>query len=1650
MLYETQRNAIRVTPSTTELTRDEVFRHIAALHDVSASSDENESGGFLSSLTGEGPLVLEALIVSEGENQPIELYYTGNNITAIEIRLDQLYPASFEIEQVEFDLGQKLVRPVAFEPEAFIEHLSAGTLQASVEDLAVDNQPQPSPAATGPDPMPNAGRGDAGPGGADPPKPPSAGADAGTAAGGDGRDGTTETSSAGGGLTDRARGLCGGSSTASEDPSGDGESEQGPSPAFEPPANPGKKSPKEADVLQNIDVEEVLSGESSSNPDTQDPSSEPEDRIDPSSEAADLIDGISDSVPEEPSTPEETDTEPDTETAPSTPDDTAVETSLDEEPHDERAADSREDAHRFQVEDTVIEVQPASEFSHEDPLTSIDGPTLTPDGRILARPADGLDPHVIRWFAREEKSQDWMTAAGSATDFPTEHNRRRRHQNRDVEFKPEPIETAMEQLAEASHPMALQVLIEPRPSWEAEADIRVENLKEGRDSMWGKLMNYERESTHASEEERIELIKAKNAQRSFYVNVRLVGVNTRTELAEDLPDPVETYTDPTEITVEQDPLTSLLSPIDGTYYSFKGRKCERSDRLISSESEADTVFRRFQNRRTVIDPDSTLTKMSPFASTESMMILSPRTLAELLVVPSANQFSGDLFRSAQAQHQDRLPLHSPGPEALKQLREGVTVGYPLNDRGEPMDQPVSVPEKFLKQHFGIFASSGSGKSIKVINMLLSMHTAIPGPEILFDPKGDQMSYEYMQAHYERYGTLEHIRYFKVPDDLPVVSFFDIRPALASGRDRSEAIQDRIEHFHSIMEIIMEGDRYSEAYLAKQTLSFLIKALFDEKHGSDAFTVDDLRQAALEMYEQKRVPRASRRVEAALGLLLAKPPVQFDNTMSAVNSRVNELLKNDHIYEMLNQNPEWDPDKQEYVEECLSFRDVFDDNIQLLFDTGEMRNESQQAFTLILLSTLWDDLQWRRRRDDVETQVNLIIEEAGEIAAKDLVHNQLIPRARSFELSLGLVMQFPTQVIAAGGEGPYKEIMHNVQNKFYGKIVNPDDKLDRAIAVDEVEIEHVANKLKHIQPGIWIADFTARHDDLVTTPFSMQALDVPPGHPESHAPLSGPAKTGFHRELTANYQTVSDGHGVVDTATSHSEESLDHGEEARNGTDESASTTGSSESRDERAPETHDGPATPASQAASGSTPWVNLPSGSDEEDTVDTASGPDPTPSSSQGGHSYDEDDPFCAECGEFHPEETLYCPNCQDEGQADVEDRGETPSAESNESDDRSTSRTDSTGSGGSGTQSSETQQTRSCEESGAGVSPEMDESASDTIDIDVQEIELNTEADIERVAHAIWRTAESDAELERKLAILVGRAAELGEQYSLEELRTLASNTERDHGHSATSQQSHDDGGSTDQDQSESDQEESLFEQIPERAVDVTNAEMERYNLSEDDLEFLGLLADAYHRELDWYSLFDSMTVLRDKAGEPDLEHLEGLGFIEKVDTKRFYYSLLPDGWDLIGRNQYNVGDWNEKIKHRVGLVLAEEYLLQQESVVSVEPYHESDSGVVFDLAGFDSEGTRTHVVEVECLNWNQDSMVEDYTKMAAVDDDAFWFVDKGETAERIFTALHNEDIAPESLSWDTVQDQSHLQDLLADYSLDGMDCIHTFNHVRGVIDE
>ncbi|WP_277543192.1 hypothetical protein [Haloarcula laminariae] len=337
--------------------------------------------------------------------------------------------------------------------------------------------------------------------------------------------------------------------------------------------------------------------------------------------------------------------------------------------------------------------------------------------------------------------------------------------------------------------------------------------------------------------------------------------------------------------------------------------------------------------------------------------------------------------------------------------------------------------------------------------------------------------------------------------------------------------------------------------------------FDEEYGSDYFSIGKLIQTARDYQKwgkkydpdkeddpdvdqshiiDNAVPKTSDpQVRDILISHLQKDERQFTNTTDAVLNRIRKLKERDFIWDMLSYEvgeEHWDDSTGWYDKEdipMLDLKSIHNSNKVLLIDTGNLRGESSEIFTVLFLSHLWTSVQsiWTPDRDDYIA--NVIIEESANIARNEIVYQELLPQGRESNLSLGLIMQYPEQVL---GENPrenrraYKEILNNVNTKIIGNVAT-DDLLAESLFHEDLDGDEIKDRIAGLKRGEWVVQLPSyAFDEQKPEILTLKPLPIPPGH--SEGPFNVTARADSVRSRSRARMCVGRESDAVDTLTSH--------------------------------------------------------------------------------------------------------------------------------------------------------------------------------------------------------------------------------------------------------------------------------------------------------------------------------------------------------------------------------------------------------------------------------------------------------------------------------------------------------------------------------------
>jgi DNA helicase HerA-like ATPase len=565
-----------------------------------------------------------------------------------------------------------------------------------------------------------------------------------------------------------------------------------------------------------------------------------------------------------------------------------------------------------------------------------------------------------------------------------------------------------------------------------------------------------------------------------------------------------------EATVRE--LASGFAAVGGDFYRVGHQLHTGEDATDLAEAITNAEFREADSLT------DTLRRRLPLGSNHDPCIVADATTVGHFCLLDGSNLSEQARRAFSTLPEERTGVSLPDEHTLAHYDDpGLPLGHPRTTDGQPLDRTVSLPPSLQPLHIGWFGKTGAGKSTSLVNAILDNQRATDGADILIDPKGDGMPEDYLRAHYAEHGELDDVYYFDCADTLPALSFFDIRPQLAAGIDRPSAVQNVVDHYIEVLRGVMGTERFDQAVRSPDIIRYLVKALFDPVHGSDAFTHADLQAAVQQLRSTRQPPQVSDpELEAMLDGIVANNEQSFSELLQGVANRIEKIPLDDRLARVFNHT-------HGAGEPHFDIGDLLDEDAVVLFDLGGLRTESKRVLTLVLLSNLWTALKRRERTGTGDTPlVNLYLEEAASVAATDLL-SDLLAQSRSFGLSMTLAMQFPAQLRQVDAD-TYEELLNNVSTIVTGNVA-VDDQLATRFATAEMPPEDVGNRLRALERGQWFVSLPAPFGEAEPRPFLVESLSLPPGDPDGPEALSPPENTGFDALFTAVAERTRQHHGL---------------------------------------------------------------------------------------------------------------------------------------------------------------------------------------------------------------------------------------------------------------------------------------------------------------------------------------------------------------------------------------------------------------------------------------------------------------------------------------------------------------------------------------------
>jgi hypothetical protein len=702
-------------------------------------------------------------------------------------------------------------------------------------------------------------------------------------------------------------------------------------------------------------------------------------------------------------------------------------------------------------------------------------------------------PQIVKWNGVEERRGDWMTQLNVLEGDVLDRS---------------PLSEMLQTVIQKDEEFILQVLFQPRHDWSSKAERK-------KNSVIGDAI--------------LELLNMEPDDSSQREDRELGASAPGTEMAEsraqqiDRKDPSHTFNVSIRAACESahlaDRLKHTLDPFDGEYYRIKGTKLGQDEEVWERMLKREITYPKGFH---------TLRKIKP------TLVMGTEELLGIVTVPSLDALPKAARSGSGGTPSSQSPLTSPKEEFYDAFDDGMTIGRVPTGRSdnnkpdivteldglETQDQwrdavnyreTLSLSAGDLKHHYLRAGTTGSGKTVATVNDMLTAYDNLDGPVILVDPKDGDMCENYLRSHRAVFGDLDDVEYIRIPGEngeVPGIPFFDIRP-LTRGADRARetAIQDVIDHFFQVLAQEMGREKLEQAEVANKILMNLIKAKFDEEYGSDYFSIGELMETAQRYQEDQVAPKTTDpQIQSMLEGHFNKSDRDFNRSASAVLNRLKDLKGRDFIWDMLSftvPEEQWDDDLDWYNRDeipILDLRAVLNSNKVLIIDTGHLRQESGSIFSQVFLSHLWTSIQslWTPNSDDYIA--NVIIEESAPIARSEIVYDGFLPRGREFNVCLGLIMQYPQQVVPDGtypsSSTAYHEILNNVNTKMIANIKS-DEKLADSLFHEDLSTEELQERIKGLRRGEWIVQlpatgFGGERPEVLT----LRPLPIPPGHSAS--------------------------------------------------------------------------------------------------------------------------------------------------------------------------------------------------------------------------------------------------------------------------------------------------------------------------------------------------------------------------------------------------------------------------------------------------------------------------------------------------------------------------------------------------------------------------
>lgn len=456
--------------------------------------------------------------------------------------------------------------------------------------------------------------------------------------------------------------------------------------------------------------------------------------------------------------------------------------------------------------------------------------------------------------------------------------------------------------------------------------------------------------------------------------------------------------------------------------------------------------------------------------------------------------------------------------------DGAVVGHYRDDPTNPT--PAVVPTTALNKHLLITGQTGSGKSTTAAQAIRTTHRHTDGPTIVIDPKDGDWLTMIAQAVYADARRLDDTDPAAVFDPtlaftseygVPQLPLFDLRPALAAGVNRTDAIESVVEEMDQLITHLQDAPETAQQ--APDLLKSVVRMLFDPTTGADMYPVSEIYRTLTTITSADELPSVATPPFTDLrDRFTAMPDDQFTAVANAATARFERLVADPYIRAMFDAVPDTPADG-------LQLSEYLSEDVLLLVDLSAYPPAAAGVIAHVLLWQLWQPLsQWPTATTRPTT---LWVDEAPQLG----VHDQLATMCelgRAHDLTVATLLQSPRQLKAAS-DAAYESILTNVHNVIAGHLDSVDILADK-LADDQYTPAAIRELLRTCPADQWLFSPAAPDRHTAAATYVITEPPVPPGDLHGSTAFAPATAQTFTHQWEAVQRETHTAAGVTPGAT----------------------------------------------------------------------------------------------------------------------------------------------------------------------------------------------------------------------------------------------------------------------------------------------------------------------------------------------------------------------------------------------------------------------------------------------------------------------------------------------------------------------------------------